>query len=157
MNDFAVARNNHMIETQKLAGTAPSILRSVVSAIYENKDDFDLKKLRTRMRDSAKLAAEDLRTVSGANVRYVYRSLNQPDSGLKATIELPMYHNDLRNPVIAYDPRGVHPRDGIGVTSGDVPTGWIRFKPSLPDTSNCCPYVFNSIDRVSISICASVR
>nr|XP_011312887.1 PREDICTED: uncharacterized protein LOC105272439 [Fopius arisanus] len=55
MKDIAIVRDKHMVEIQKMAGTALSILGSVVTNIYQESNDFDLEKFLTRIRDSEKI------------------------------------------------------------------------------------------------------
>lgn len=59
MKDNAVARDSHMFGVQKLAGSALSPVGSIISLIYDNKDeDLDLESLLTHLCDTAKFLTE---------------------------------------------------------------------------------------------------
>lgn len=56
MKDYAITRDNHMLEVQKMASTALSILGSIVTNVYEDPNEgYDMESLLTHICDAGKI------------------------------------------------------------------------------------------------------
>lgn len=78
MKDFAIARDSHMVEIQKMAGTALSIVGSLITSVYENKDEgVDLEDILTYQCDVAKILTQIVHKQSNSRKAFIEPGLSK--------------------------------------------------------------------------------
>ena len=98
MKEIAITRDNHMVDTQRMAGTALSILGSLLSRIYNSKDEgLELESLCLGISDAAKFLTAIVYKQSNARKAFIEPGLTKETRSIlkNTSIDELLYGSDL--------------------------------------------------------------
>lgn len=77
MKEYAVARDNHIMEVQKMASTALSVIGSLITTMYEGTDDLDFESFLTHMSDVGKMMTGIIHKQSNTRKAFIEPGLSK--------------------------------------------------------------------------------